>query len=74
VLESGKGARQNVRITSQGRSMLLNITVEPLRDSAGTVIGITCASLEITGQEGADANTKSRCWSKMIATPQNKPG
>ena len=59
VLEKGQGARENVRITSQGRSMLLNITVELLRDFAGTIIGITCASLEITGQEGADANAKN---------------
>jgi len=58
VLEDGQSARESVRITSQGKPMILNITVEPLLDSTGTIIGITCASLSITGQEGTDADAK----------------
>lgn len=48
VLESGKGARQEFRTTISGKPFVYELTVEPLRDSAGTIIGITCASLDVT--------------------------
>ncbi len=52
VLESGKGARQNVRITIADKTFVYALTVEPLRDSAGTMVGITCVLPEVTGQQG----------------------
>ncbi|MFO7728303.1 MAG: PAS domain-containing protein, partial [Desulfonatronovibrio sp.] len=58
VLENGQGTRENLPLTYQGKSMLLNITVEPLRNSAGTIVGITSASLTISGQEGTDTDVK----------------
>lgn len=50
VLDSGKGTRQNVRTTITGQSFVYDLTIEPLRDSSGAVIGITCASLDVTLQ------------------------
>ncbi|MCW7753451.1 PAS domain-containing protein [Desulfobotulus sp. H1] len=54
VLESGKGLRQNVRITLADKTFEYNLTVEPLHDAAGAVDGITCAFLDVTGQQGGE--------------------
>jgi len=54
VLASGKGARQNVRTTIAGKTFVYDLTVEPLHDSTGAVVGITCASLDVTGQQGGE--------------------
>ncbi len=54
VLESGQGARQNVRVNIAGQSVVYDLTVEPLRDAAGAVVGITCALLNISGQPGGE--------------------
>ena len=54
VLKSGKGLRQDVQTTVAGKSLVHDLTIEPLRDAAGAVIGITCASLDVTGQQGRE--------------------
>jgi two-component system CheB/CheR fusion protein len=51
VLKNGKGVRQIVRTTSDGKALIYDLTVEPLRDSAGAVVGITGASLDVTEQQ-----------------------
>ncbi|WP_286820157.1 chemotaxis protein CheB [Desulfobacter sp. UBA2225] len=48
VLESGKGARQAVQTTIAGRTLVYDMTVEPLQDSAGVIVGITGASQDVT--------------------------
>jgi two-component system CheB/CheR fusion protein len=48
VLESGKGARQNVRTTIAGKTSVCDLTIEPLRDAAGAIVGITCAAMDVT--------------------------
>jgi len=52
VLASGKGTRQNVQCTIAGKSVLFDMTVEPLHDNTCAVVGITCATLGVTGQQG----------------------
>jgi two-component system CheB/CheR fusion protein len=52
VLESGKSARQSVRTTIAGKTSVYDLTVETLLDSTGAVVGITCAMLDITLQQG----------------------
>ncbi|MDZ7831430.1 MAG: chemotaxis protein CheB [Desulfobacterales bacterium] len=54
VLESGKGTRQNVRLTIAGKTVDYDLTVEPLHDAAGAVVGITCAQLDVSGQQGGE--------------------
>jgi two-component system, chemotaxis family, CheB/CheR fusion protein len=49
VLKTGKGTRQNVRTTIAGKTLVYDLTAEPLHDATGAVVGITCASLDITG-------------------------
>ena len=48
VLDTGAGSRVGVEITLHERKYYLDLTVEPLFDSSGSVIGITCASTDIT--------------------------
>lgn len=55
VLESGVGTRQRVLSNIFGKATPCDLTVEPLRDDSGTIIGITGASIEATDQQYQDA-------------------
>jgi len=48
VLDTGVAAREEVKTTIGGQSFFYDLTVEPLRDLSGDIIGVTCASLDIT--------------------------
>lgn len=47
VLNSGVASRQEIVISHNGRNEAFDITIEPLFNAAGSVIGITGASLDI---------------------------
>lgn len=53
VLESGIGAREVVRVTMAGEARYYDLTVEPLRDGAGQIVGVTCATWNVTEQRRA---------------------
>ncbi|HYH18633.1 MAG TPA: PAS domain-containing protein [Azospirillum sp.] len=56
VLDSGEGARDEIRLRVHGRDRFFDLTVEPLRDAAGAVVGITCAAVDVTERRrGEDA-------------------
>jgi PAS domain S-box-containing protein len=48
VLETGRGTRQEFALTARGQTHYCDVTVEPLRDAAGVVIGINCACVDVT--------------------------
>lgn len=48
VLESGQGAREELRITVRGRVYYCDVTIEPMFDASGQVTGITSACMDIT--------------------------
>lgn len=48
VLETGEGTRSEVRLNMEGQEYWFDMTVEPLRDENGRVVGITCAVMDIT--------------------------
>jgi two-component system, chemotaxis family, CheB/CheR fusion protein len=54
VLASGQGVREIVRTTIAGKTFVYDLTIEPLRDGAGAVVGITCAALDVTEQQGGE--------------------
>ena len=54
VLDSGKGVRQNIRTTLADKTVVYDLTVEALHDAAGTIVGITCAALDVTGQPSGE--------------------
>jgi PAS domain S-box-containing protein len=51
VLETGVGAQEEVKLTMQGQEFYYDLTVEPLPDVDGEIIGITCASINITDRK-----------------------
>ena len=53
VLKSGTSVRQNVQVTIDGNACVFDLSIEPLRDAAGAVVGLIGASLDVTGQQGA---------------------
>jgi len=48
VLETGRGTRQEFALTARGKTYHCDITVEPLIDGAGQVVGVNCACVDIT--------------------------
>ncbi len=52
VLQSGVGVRKNVKMTIDGRARVYELNIEPMRNEAGNVVGLNCASLNVTRQPG----------------------
>jgi len=48
VLETGKGLRREFSITERGKTKYCDLTFEPLHDAAGSVVGLTCACINVT--------------------------
>ena len=48
VLERGKGAREELTLTARGKTYHCDITVEPLFDAAGQIVGVNCAYVDVT--------------------------
>jgi signal transduction histidine kinase len=48
VLRSGIGSRTETTVTFQGEIHYFDLTVEPLRDALGVVIGVTCAAADVS--------------------------
>jgi formate hydrogenlyase transcriptional activator len=48
VLETGQGTRREFALETHGKTYHCDITIEPLRDAAGKVVGINCACVDIT--------------------------
>ncbi|MCX6033256.1 MAG: PAS domain S-box protein [Chloroflexi bacterium] len=55
VLETGMGCREEVALSNQGQVYYYDLTVEPLRDAAGAVVGVTCATMDISERKRAEA-------------------
>ncbi|ANC92217.1 PAS domain S-box protein [Azospirillum humicireducens] len=55
VMESGIGAREEVRIRCKGEERFFDLTVDPLRDPSGRVEGVTCAAVEVTDRKKTEA-------------------
>jgi len=54
VLDTGVAAREEVRTIIGGQAFFYDLTVEPLRDVTGNIIGVTCASADITERKQAE--------------------
>jgi two-component system, sensor histidine kinase and response regulator len=61
VLESGRGVRDEVSVSNDGKTQVFDITVEPLFDEDKNIIGITAASMDIARlRQMADRLQESR--------------
>jgi len=56
VLETGRGAREEVRAPAlDGKGLAYyDLSIEPLRDDGGDVVGITCAAVDITHRKAVE--------------------
>ncbi|MGO9306727.1 MAG: PAS domain-containing protein [Candidatus Korobacteraceae bacterium] len=54
VLETGRGVREEVRTTIDGREHYFDTTIEPAFDATGAVIGLTGAGTDITELKQAE--------------------
>jgi PAS domain S-box-containing protein len=61
VMATGVGCRQEVRTSSQeGNADYFDLTVEPLRNDSGEVVGITAAAIDITNRKHIEAELRTR--------------
>jgi PAS domain S-box-containing protein len=51
VLTSGKGARQELTLTTQGQLRVMDLRIEPFRDSTGQPAGIVGTAMDITERQ-----------------------
>ncbi len=55
VIESGLGTRVELSATIDGQRRTFDLTVEPLRDHEDKIVGVTCASIDITERKREQA-------------------
>ena len=58
VLETGIGTREEVQMIVAGEVYFYNLTVEPLHDANGAVVGITCTTTDISDRKRQEAQLK----------------
>ncbi|KYF81540.1 hybrid sensor histidine kinase/response regulator [Sorangium cellulosum] len=54
VLTSGVGQRREIALHVGGRTQHLDISIEPLSDDAGEIVGITCTATDITERKSIE--------------------
>jgi PAS domain S-box-containing protein len=54
VIRTGVSQRQEVRVRSRGADLYYDLRVEPLRDPAGRITGVTCAAVDVTDRKRAE--------------------
>ncbi len=59
VMESGETAREDVWVTANGMTRCYDLTVEPLRNKNGEIVGVTSAGLDITTSKLAEEALKA---------------
>ena len=58
VLESGAPKDGEVRILDRATVRWFDLHIEPLRDVAGTIVGLTCAAVDITERKEGEAHLR----------------
>ena len=54
VIDSGVGQRREVIVHFKNAALHFDLMVEPLRDAAGLICGVTCAAIDITQRKRAE--------------------
>lgn len=68
VLTNGTGTREEVSITTPQGKRYYDLTVEPLRNESQEIIGITCASIDISERKLAEAKIREQAALLDITT------
>ena len=58
ALKSGTPQDAEVRISDGTRSRWFDLHVEPLRDAAGAIVGLTCAAVDVTERKEGEAHLR----------------
>jgi len=58
VLQTGVPSRTEIRFGEGASARWYDVAIEPIRDQWGTVVGITCASLNVTGSKRAEERVR----------------
>jgi len=54
VLDTGVGARREWTFAFRGEKRVYDINIQPLRNESGEIVGITCASIDISDRKRAE--------------------
>ena len=68
VLESGIGTKVELPINIAGEPEIYNVSIEPLRDSSGNIVGLTSVSMNVTELKKAEQEIK-----KLAKFPEENP-
>jgi PAS domain S-box-containing protein len=58
AMVTGKSQRAELTVHAAGLDHVYDLIAEPLRDSAGAIVGVTCALIDITERKQADAELR----------------
>ncbi|ODH01170.1 hybrid sensor histidine kinase/response regulator [Nostoc sp. KVJ20] len=67
VLTTGIGTREEVSITIKDTTRYYDLTVEPLRNEAQEVVGVTCASIDISERQAAMRERQAALCDRKLA-------
>lgn len=73
VLQSGVGTRTEVSVTDLNETHHFDLTVEPLQDAVGTIVGITCAAVDVTAMKQSAAERErliAELWEALARVKQ----
>ena len=54
VIRTARGIRREIRTTDAGGGSTFDLTVEPILDDGGKVVGITCAAIDVTERKALE--------------------
>ncbi|NJL82469.1 MAG: PAS domain S-box protein [Chloroflexaceae bacterium] len=55
VLETGRGLRQEVKVSKNEQTSYYDLTIDPIRDAQNAIVGIACAAVDISDRIRAEA-------------------
>ncbi|QMS89939.1 response regulator [Nostoc edaphicum CCNP1411] len=67
VLTTGIGTREEVSITIKDITRYYDLTIEPLRNEAQEVVGVTCASIDISERQAALRDQQAALRDRKLA-------
>ncbi|MEH2037429.1 hybrid sensor histidine kinase/response regulator [Nostoc sp.] len=67
VLTTGIGTRQEVSITIKDTTRYYDLTVEPLRNETQEIVGVTCASIDISERQAALRDQQAALRDRKLA-------
>ncbi|MEH1851291.1 MAG: response regulator [Nostoc sp.] len=67
VLTTGIGTREEVSITIQDTTRYYDLTIEPLRNETQEIVGVTCASIDISERQAALRDQQAALRERKLA-------